>query len=145
MVELWFVLLCGIGAKSVAHLMQYHLLQWEVAKVKCLMNSSTTLTVLNLHQNTPKGATTKIQLKRYKRNIGDIKDYQISPKRDKIASDMQDQRPNPGHTMTLHTYNPRPVSLPNINFLHLMVSKIWPRQGIIDQGGQGQRSIKVTP
>ena len=28
---------------------------------------------------------------------------------------MQDQRSNPGHTMTLHTYNPRPMSLPNIN------------------------------
>ena len=53
MVELWFggfeyypyiqmwqyMLLCGIGEKPVAHLMQYHLLQWEVAKVKQLMNS----------------------------------------------------------------------------------------------------------
>ena len=44
MVELWFecfeyysyMLLCGIGAKPVAHLMQYYLLQWEVAKVKQL-------------------------------------------------------------------------------------------------------------
>ena len=51
---------------SVAHLMQYHLLQWEVAKVKRLMNSNMTLTVPNLHQKTPKGATTKIQVKRYK-------------------------------------------------------------------------------
>ena len=81
MVELWFecfeyypyiqmfqyMLLCGVGAKPVAHLMQYHLLQWEVAKVKQLMNSNMTLTVLNLHQKTPKGATTKIQVKRYKR------------------------------------------------------------------------------
>ena len=37
--------------------MQYHLLQWEVAKVKRSMNSNMTLTVLNLHQKTPKGAT----------------------------------------------------------------------------------------
>ena len=73
MVELWFgcfeyypyiqmlqyMLLCGVGAKPVAHLMQYHLLQWEVAKLNWLMNSIT-LTVLNLHQKTPKGATTKI-------------------------------------------------------------------------------------
>ena len=29
---------------------------------------------------------------------------------------MQDQRSNPGHTMTLHTYNTQPMSLPNINF-----------------------------
>ena len=63
MVELWFecfeyypyiqmwqyMFLCGVGAKPVAHLMQYHLLQWEVAKVKRLMNSNMTLTVLNLH------------------------------------------------------------------------------------------------
>ena len=44
------------------------MLQWEVAKVKKLMNSSMTLTVFNLHQKTPKGATTKIQVKRYKRD-----------------------------------------------------------------------------
>ena len=50
----------------------YHLLQWEVAKVKRLMNSNMTLTVLNLHQKTPKGATTKIQVKRYKRDIREI-------------------------------------------------------------------------
>ena len=57
------MLLCGIGAKPVAHLVQYHLLQWEVAKVKQLMTSNMTLTVLYLHQKTPKGATTKIQVK----------------------------------------------------------------------------------
>ena len=63
MVELWLasfeyypyiqmlqhMLLCGVWAKPVAHLMQYHLLQWEVAKVKQLMNSNITLTVLNLY------------------------------------------------------------------------------------------------
>ena len=57
------MLLCGVRAKSVAHLMQYHPLQWEVAKVKQLMNSNITLTVLNLHQKTPKGAKTRIQVK----------------------------------------------------------------------------------
>ena len=41
--------MCGVGAKSVAHLMKFHLLQWEV---KFLMNSNMTLTVLNLHQKT---------------------------------------------------------------------------------------------
>ena len=35
-------------------------------KSKRLMTSNMTLTVLNLHQKTPKGATTKIQVKRYK-------------------------------------------------------------------------------
>ena len=47
------MLMCGDGAKSVAHLMKFHLLQWEkVVKVKFLMNSNMTLTVLNLHQKT---------------------------------------------------------------------------------------------
>ena len=61
--------------------MQYHLLQWEVAKVKPLMNSNMTLTVLNLHQKTPKGATTKIPVKRYERY-----------KRDKIVSHIPVER-----------------------------------------------------
>ena len=68
-----YMLLCGVGAKPVPHLMQCHLLQGEVAKVKCLINSNMTLTVLNLPQKTPKGATTKIQVKRYKRDITEIK------------------------------------------------------------------------
>ena len=46
------MLMCGVRAKSVAHLMKFQLLQWEVVKVKFLMNSNTTLTVLNLHQKT---------------------------------------------------------------------------------------------
>ena len=82
MVELWFecfeyhpytqmwqyMPMCGVGPKPVAHLMKYHLLQWEVVKVNPLMNSKT-LTVLNLHQKTSKDATTKTQVKRYKRDI----------------------------------------------------------------------------
>ena len=55
-----YMLVSGIWAKPVAHLMKYHLLQWDVAKVKCLMNSNMTLTVFNLHQKISKGATTKI-------------------------------------------------------------------------------------
>ena len=42
--------MCDFGAKSVAHLMKFHLLQWGVVKV--LMNCNMTLTVLNLHQKT---------------------------------------------------------------------------------------------
>ena len=44
--------MCGVGAKSVAHLMKFHLLQSEVVKVKLLMNFNMTLMVLNLHQKT---------------------------------------------------------------------------------------------
>ena len=69
-----YLLICGVGAKPVQY-HEYHLLQWEVVKVKPLMNSNMTLTELNLHQKTPKGATTKIQVKRYERY-----------KRDKIVS-----------------------------------------------------------
>ena len=67
-IQMWqYMLVCGVRTKPVTHLMQYHLLQWEVAKVKPLMNSTMTLTVLNLYQKTPKGAITKIQIKRYER------------------------------------------------------------------------------
>ena len=46
------MLMCGVGAKSVAQLMKFHLLQWEVLKVKFFINGNInmTLTVLNLHQ-----------------------------------------------------------------------------------------------
>ena len=44
------MLMCGVGAKSVAHLMKFYFLQWEVMKVKFLINSNMTLIVLNLHQ-----------------------------------------------------------------------------------------------
>ena len=62
------MILCGIGAKLVAHLIQYHLLQWEVAKVKQLMTSNTTLTVLNLHQKrcNNQDSSKKIKLKNIK-------------------------------------------------------------------------------
>ena len=52
------MLKCGVGAKSVAHLMKYHLLQWEVVKIKFLMNSNMTLIVLkSAPKDRPKGAT----------------------------------------------------------------------------------------
>ena len=44
------MLMCGVGAKLVAHLMKFHLLQWEDIKVKFLINSNMIVTVLNLHQ-----------------------------------------------------------------------------------------------
>ena len=49
--------------------MKFYLLQWEVTKVKSLINFDMTLTVLNLQQKRPKSATTKIQVKRIKRDI----------------------------------------------------------------------------
>ena len=76
------MLMCGVGAKSLAHLMKFHLLQWEVVKVKFLMNSNMNLTVLNLHQKTDP----KVQ-----RNL-------------KVKATMT--RSNQGHILMLHTYNP---------------------------------------
>ena len=46
------MLMCGVGAKSVVHLMKFHLLQWEVIKVKFVIHFNITSTVLNLHQKT---------------------------------------------------------------------------------------------
>ena len=62
------------------------------------MNSNMTLTVLNVHQ-------------------------QIDPK---MQQDFKGQysKVNQCHTMTWHTENPQPMSLPSINFLHLTVSEI---------------------
>ena len=46
------MLMCGVGAKSVANLMKFYLLQSEIVIEKFLINSKITLTVLNLHQKT---------------------------------------------------------------------------------------------
>ena len=78
------MLVCGVGAKSVAHLMKFHLLQLEVVKVKFLMNSNMTLTVLNLYQKTG-----------------------VSKRCNKILQvKVITTRSNQGHTMMLHTYTP---------------------------------------
>ena len=44
-----------------AHLMKFHLLQWEIIKVKFLINSNMTLTVLNLHQKKDPGHYDKVK------------------------------------------------------------------------------------
>ena len=76
------MLMCGVGAKSVAHLIKFHLLQWEVIKLKLLMNSNVTLTVLNLHQE----RDPKVQ--------------------QNLKVNVTTTRSNQGHTMMLYTYNP---------------------------------------
>ena len=53
----------------ICNLMKFYLLQQEFASVKSLMNFDMTSTVLNLQQKKSKGATTKIQVKRIKRDI----------------------------------------------------------------------------
>ena len=47
----------------------------------------------------------------------------------------------------MHTYNPLAMSLPTINFLHFMVSEIWPGQNVKGQGYYSKINgqIKVTP
>ena len=49
--------------------------------------------------------------------------------------------------MTLHTYNTRPMSVPNINFQPTYGFQNIARQGIIGQGhyGKVKGQIKVTP
>ena len=46
----------GVGAKSVAHLMKFYLLQWEVMKVKFLINSNMTF-ASSASKDRPKGPT----------------------------------------------------------------------------------------
>ena len=49
--------------------------------------------------------------------------------------------------MTLHTYNPRPSSLPSINFIHLTVLSYSPRQDFIGQChySKVKDKIKIIP
>ena len=93
--------MCGVGEKPVAHLMKFHLLQWEVVKVKFLMNSNMTLTVLNLHQQTDP----KVQ-QDFKGQYSKVKGQSVS------HHDMAALKPS------------TTMSLPSINFLHLTVSEI---------------------
>ena len=123
--------MCGVGAKSVAHLMKFHLLQWEVINVNFLINSNITLTVLKLHQKTdPKvqqdfkgqGHYDKVK-SRSDHDVAHLQPltnvptkYQLSTPygfRDiartrfyRSRSLWQGQRSNQGHTMTLHNYTP---------------------------------------
>ena len=87
----------------VAHLIKFHLLQWEDVIVKFLMNFNMTSTVLNLHQKTdPKVKQDfKGQLPTPYgfRDIAQIRFY-------RSRSLQQGQRSNQGQTMTLHTYTP---------------------------------------
>ena len=116
-----------------AHLMKFYLLQWEVMKVKFLINSNMTLTVLNLHQRQTqrcnkilkvKVTTTRSKVK--SRSHHDAAHLQprtnVSTKYQlptpysfqdivrtrfyRSRSLWQGQRSNPGQTMTLHTYTP---------------------------------------
>ena len=125
--------MCGVGAKSVVHLMKFHLLQWEVVKEKFLMNSYMTLTVLNLHQKTDRkvqqdfkgqGHYNKVNVKsRSHHDAAHLQPLTNVPSkyqrptphgfRDiartrfyRSRSLRQGQRSNQGQTMTLHTYTP---------------------------------------
>ena len=57
----------------------------------------------------------------------------------------QCHRSNQGHTKTLHKYNPKPMTLPSINFLHLTVSEIKPRQDFIVKVTKARSKVKSRP
>ena len=128
--------MCGVGAKSVAHLMKFHILQWEVVKVKFFMNSNMTLTVLNLHQKTDPKVQQDFQTQGHYVKVKSRSDHDVAhlhsltnvptkyqlptpysfrdiarTKFYRSRSLQQSQRSNQGQTMTLHTYNPKPMSL----------------------------------
>ena len=69
-----------------AHLMKFHLLQWEVVKVKFLMNSNMTLTVLNLKD---------IQASKDKHQKTDPKVQQDFNLKDRQASTDKHQKTDP--------------------------------------------------
>ena len=123
--------MCGVGAKSVAHLMKFHLLQWKVVKEKFLMNSNMTLTVLNLHQKTDQKVQQDLKGQGHYDKVKSRSDHDIAHLhpltyvptkyqlptpygfRDlaqtrfyRLRSLQQGQKSNQGQTMTLHTYSP---------------------------------------
>ena len=123
--------MCGVGAKSVAHMMKFHLLQWEVVKLKFLMNSNMTLTVLNLHQTIDlkvqqdfkgQGHYDKVK-SRSDQDAAHLQPLTNVPTKYQLptpysfrdiaqtrfyrsSSLPQGQRSNQSQTMTLHTYTP---------------------------------------
>ena len=44
--------------------------------------------------------------------------------------------------MTMHTYNPQPMSLPSVNFLHLMVSEIYSQDKILHVDTTAMSKVK---
>ena len=123
--------MCGVGPQSVAHLMKYHLLQWEVVKVKFLMNSNMILTVLNLHQKTDPKVQQDFKGQGHYSKVKSRSDHDIAhlhpltnvPTKYQLLTPYgfrdiaqtrfyrsrslrQGQRSNQGQTMTLHTYTP---------------------------------------
>ena len=125
------MLMCGVGAKSVAHLMKFYLLQWEVMKVKFLINSNMTLTVLNLHQKRDRKVQQDFIGQGHYAKVKSTSDHDVAqlhpltnvPTKYQLPTPYgfrdiartrflnsrslrQGQRSNPGQTMTLHTYTP---------------------------------------
>ena len=123
--------MCGVGAKSVAHLMKFHLLQREVVKVKFLMNSNMTLTVLNLHQKTDLKVQQDFKGQGHYDKVKSMSHHDTThlqpltnvPTKHQLPTPhgfrdiartrfyrsrslQQGQRSNQGHTMTMHTYTP---------------------------------------
>ena len=123
--------MCGVGAKSVAHLMKFHLLQWEVVKIKFLMNSNMTLMVLNLHHKTDpkvqqdvKGQSHYDKVKsRSHHDAAHLQPLTNVPTKHQLPTPYsfrditwtrfyrsrslrQGQRSNQSQTMTLHIYKP---------------------------------------
>ena len=114
--------MCGVGAKSVAHFMKFHLLQWEVIKVKFLINSNMTSTVLKV--TTTKVTTTRSKVKsRSHHDAAHLQPLTNVPTKHQLPTPYgfrdiartrfyrsrslrQGQRSNPGQTMMLHTYTP---------------------------------------
>ena len=114
-----------------ANFMKFHLLQWEVVKVKFLMNSNMTLTVLNLHQKTDRkvqqdfkgqGYYDKVKSRSH-HDAAHLQQLTNVPAKHQLPTPygfrdtartrfyrsrslQQGQRSNQGQTMMLHTYTP---------------------------------------
>ena len=117
------MLMCGVGAKSVAHMMKFHLLQWELVKIKFLMNSNMTLMVLNLYQ---------------KRDPKVQQDFKGQGHYNKVKSRSHHDAAHLQSLTNVPTkyQRPTPYGFPDIARIRFYRSRsLWQRQG----------QIKVTP
>ena len=114
--------MCGVGAKSVAHLMKFLLLQWEVVKVKFFMNSNITQRCNKILK--VKVTTTRSKVKsRSHHDAAHLQPQTNVPTKHQLPTPygfqdiartrfyrsrslQQGKRSNQGQTMTLDTYTP---------------------------------------
>ena len=105
------------GFRDIARTRFYNRQEVKVTTARSKVKSRSGHDVAHLHPLTNVSTTYQLPTPYGFRDIARTRFYRSRSLR-------QGQRSNQGQAMTLHIYTPWPMSLPRINFLHLMVSEI---------------------